>query len=151
MRALIEQFYRPWAALFILIALPILLLSPSLSAKIANGSIGMELNKLSADGAGCQAYFVFDNQSAADYGTLKVDLVMFKPDGVIEKRFAMEVAPLDAKKRTVKLFELKETACDKIGSFLVNGVLECEEGKRTRTDCIDRLVPSSRVDVELKK
>lgn len=121
------------------------------SAKTSTTSIGMELNKLSPQGTGCQAYFVFDNQGSADYGTLKVDLVVFNPDGVIDKRFAMEVAPLDAKKRTVKLFELEDTACDKIGSFLINGVLECKEGTRARADCIDRLMPSSRVDVQLKK
>ena len=151
MRALIDLFRGRRAALLILTIIGVAFFGPGAFAKTSKGSIGMELNKLNADGAGCQAYFVFDNQGGADYGTLKVDLVVFKPDGVIERRFAMEVAPLNAKKRTVKLFELKETACDKIGSLLINGVLECKEGSRTRKDCIDRLVPSSRVDVELTK
>ncbi|ODR97985.1 hypothetical protein AUC68_10760 [Methyloceanibacter methanicus] len=121
------------------------------SAKASGETIGIELNKLSDEGASCQAYFVFDNQGGADYGKLKLDLVVFNADDVIERRFAMEVAPLDAKKRTVKLFEMKKMSCDKIGSFLINGVLECKQGTKTRSDCVQRLVPSSRVDVKLTK
>ncbi|MCB1441831.1 MAG: hypothetical protein KDJ72_02315 [Methyloceanibacter sp.] len=121
------------------------------SAKASSDTIGVELNKLNPEGNGCQAYFVFDNQSGSEYGELKVDLVVFNSEEVVERRFAMDIAPLEAKKRTVKLFELKEMSCDKIGSLLINGVLECKEGKHTRSDCVDRLVPSSRIDVKLTK
>ena len=121
------------------------------SAKASSDTIGVELNKLNPEGNGCQAYFVFDNQSGSEYGELKVDLVVFNSEEVVERRFAMDIAPLEAKKRTVKLFELKEMSCDKIGSLLINGVLECKEGKHTRSDCVHRLVPSSRIDVKLTK
>ncbi|MEM7191479.1 MAG: hypothetical protein AAF405_01205 [Pseudomonadota bacterium] len=121
------------------------------SAQSSSDRIGIELNKLNSEGDGCQAYFVFDNPGASEYRALKLDLVVFNPDDVIERRFAMDVAPLDAKKRTVKLFELKKMPCKSIGSFLINGVLECKQGTRTRSDCVGRLEPSSRVDVELKK
>ena len=121
------------------------------SAKAATDEVSMELNKLSNDAAGCQAYFVFDNQGAAEYDKLKIDLVVFNSEDVFERRFAMSVAPLDAKKRTLRMFEFKKIACDKIGSFLINGVLECQQGKKTKSDCVQRLVPSSRVDVELTK
>lgn len=120
-------------------------------ARAASDDVGIELNKLSNDAAGCQAYFVFDNHGEADYGKLKIDLVVFNSEDVFERRFAMSVAPLDAKKRTLRMFELSKIACDKIGSFLINGVLECQQGKKTRTDCVHRLVPTSRVDVELSK
>lgn len=120
-------------------------------ARAATDQVGVELNKLSNDAAGCQAYFVFDNQGASEYGKLKIDLVVFNSEDVFERRFAMSVAPLDAKKRTLRMFELKKISCDTIGSFLINGVLECQQGKRTKTDCVQRLVPSSRVDVKLTK
>jgi hypothetical protein len=121
------------------------------AARAAADQVGIELNKLSSGSAGCQAYFVFDNQGEADYGKLKIDLVVFNSDDVFERRFAMSVAPLDGKKRTLRMFELEKITCDKIGSFLINGVLECEQGKKAKTDCVQRLVPSSRVDVELSK
>lgn len=121
------------------------------SAKAEKDKVGIELNKLSNDAAGCQAYFVFDNQGAADYAKLKIDLVVFNSEDVFERRFAMSVAPLDAKKRTLRMFELKTMECDQIGSLLINGVFECQQGKKTKKDCAERLVPSSRVDVELTK
>ncbi|MDJ0511912.1 MAG: hypothetical protein QNJ62_00560 [Methyloceanibacter sp.] len=121
------------------------------SAKVEKNDVGIELNKLSSDADGCQAYFVFDNQGSADYAKLDIDLVVFNSDNVFERRFAMSAAPLDAKKRTLRMFELKKMACDEIGSFLINGVFECQQGKRTKEDCVQRLVPSSRVDVKLTK
>ena len=121
------------------------------SAKAEKDEVGIELNKLSNDASGCQAYFVFDNQGAADYAKLKIDLVVFNTEKVFERRFAMSIAPLDAKKRTLRMFELEKMECDQIGSLLINGVFECQQGKRTKKDCAERLVPSSRVDVELTK
>ena len=121
------------------------------SAESNKDAVKIELNKLSDEGGGCHAYFVFDNQGDSNYRELKIDLVIFKSEDIFERRFAMEVAPLDAEKRTVKLFELKKMSCDRIGSFLINGVLECDQGKRRQTDCVQRLVPSSRVDVKLTK
>lgn len=121
------------------------------SLAATQNKIGFELNKLASEGNACQAYFVFDNQGTLDYQELKVDLVVFESDGEIERRFAMQIAPLEAKKRTVKLFELKDMDCDKIGSLLVNGVLECKAGSKSKSDCLDLLDPSSRVDVKLSK
>jgi len=121
------------------------------SAEASKDSVGIELNKLSDEADGCHAYFVFHNQGNDDYRKLKIDLVIFNSEDIFERRFAMEVAPLDAEKRTVKLFELKKMACDKIGSFLINGVLECEQNRRKQKECVQRLVPSSRVDVNLTK
>ena len=121
------------------------------SSKSAKSAVEIELNRLEAQGNDCQAYFVFDNKSSSDYQEFKVDLVVFRPDGVIERRFAMEIAPLEAEKRTVKLFELNETACDEIGSFLINDVLACKTKPKEISDCLGQLVPQSRVDVELTK
>jgi len=120
-------------------------------AKAENNEVGIELNKLSSDADGCQAYFLFDNQGSAGYAKLEIDLVVFNADNIFERRFAMSAAPLDAKKRTLRMFELEKIACDEIGSFLINGVFECQQGKRTKKDCVQRLVPSSRVDVKLTK
>lgn len=121
------------------------------SANPSKGAVEIELNKLEAEGSTCQAYFVFDNKSRTNYEELKVDLVVFGPDGVVERRFAMDIAPLEAEKRTVKLFELNETSCDEIGSFLVNGVLECKGRPKPKKDCLRQLDLSSRVDVEFAK
>lgn len=114
-------------------------------------AVGIELNKLSDAGGGCQAYFLFDNQGTDGYGKLKIDLVVLNSDAVFERWFVLNAAPLEAKKRTMKMYEFSQLSCDEIGSFLINGVVECQQGKRSKKDCGKRLVPSSRVDVELIK
>ena len=117
----------------------------------AKDAVNIELNKLSDAGGGCQAYFLFDNQGADGYGKLKIDLVVLNSDAVFERWFVLNAAPLEAKKRTMKMYEFSQLSCDEIGSFLINGVVECQQGRRSKKDCGRRLVPSSRVGVELVK
>lgn len=113
--------------------------------------LAIELNKLEPLDKGCRAYVVLDNASAADYEALKLDLFMFRSDGVIGRRFAIDVAPLKGSKRTVKLFDLAGAVCSEVGSFLINDVLECKAGGAQVSDCLTRLSPSSRTEAKLTK
>jgi hypothetical protein len=128
-----------------------LLLTGLGAATAQEGSVAIELNKLEPKDGDCRAYFVIDNTSNRTYETLKLDLVLFRPDGVIGQRFAVELAPLKAKKRTVKLFDVAGTACDEVGSFLINDVMECKAGTEDVPDCLQDLSVSSRTDNELSK
>jgi hypothetical protein len=82
---------------------------------------------------------------------LKLDLVLFRPDGVIGQRFAVELGPLKAKKRTVKLFDVSDTACNDVGSFLINDVMECKAASGDVADCLQDISVSSRTDNQLTK
>jgi hypothetical protein len=115
------------------------------------GSIAVELNKLEPQAKQCRAYLVVQNKGDTNYTELKLDLVLFQPDGVIGRRFAIELAPLKANKRTVKLFDLEETACNDVGSFLINEVMECEADSGPIADCLERIAPSSLNNVQLSK
>jgi hypothetical protein len=121
------------------------------AASAEEGSIAIELNKLEAHENDCRAYFVIDNKNDTTYEALKLDLVLFRPDGVIGQRFAVELAPLKAKKRTVKLFDVADTSCDEVGSFLINDVMECKTSTGDVTDCLQAISASSRTDNELTK
>jgi hypothetical protein len=70
---------------------------------------------------------------------------------VIAKRFAVDLAPLKANKRSVKLFDIEGTACDQVGSFLINDVMECKADSGPLTDCLKDISVSSRSDVQLTK
>ncbi|HEY7688939.1 MAG TPA: Tat pathway signal sequence domain protein, partial [Dongiaceae bacterium] len=72
-------------------------------------------------------------------------------DGIIARRIAVEVAPLRAKKKSVKLFDVADLACPAVGSILINDVLACRGGGTDRTDCIDGLEATSRAGIELTK
>jgi hypothetical protein len=114
-------------------------------------SVAIELNKLEPKDSDCRAYFVIDNKSDKTYETLKLDFILFRPDGIIDQRFAVELAPLRAKKRTVKLFDVSNTSCDDVGSFLINDVMECKAGSEDVADCLEGLAVSSRTDNALNK
>lgn len=121
------------------------------AAAAEDGNIAIELNKLEAHDQDCRAYFVIDNKKDSTYDALKLDLVLFRPDGVIGQRFAVELAPLKAKKRTVKLFDVSNTSCDDVGSFLINDVMECTVSAGDAGDCLQDISVSSRTDNQLTK
>lgn len=114
-------------------------------------AISLELNKLEPSDKGCRAYVVVSNPSATTYDAYKLDLVMFQKDGVIGRRFALDLAPLRPSKRSVKLFELDGTKCEDIGSFLVNDVMECRADGAAANDCLARMKVNSLTKVEISK
>ena len=135
-----------WAAIACLISIPF---ATILHAQPAG--ITVELNKLEPQGGGCRAYLVVNNESPTQYQTLKLDLVLFQPDGVIGRRFAIDLAPLKPSKRAVKLFDLDGVACDKIGSFLINEVVDCKTDAGPATDCLAAITVKSLTPVQLTK
>ena len=135
-------------------ALLLLAAAPSLAQEAQaqqDNTISLELNKLEPSDKGCRAYVVVSNPSATSYDAFKLDLVMFQTDGIIGRRFAVDLAPLRPSKRTVKLFELDGTSCDGIGSFLVNDVMECRSDAGPVADCLARMKVNSLTKVEISK
>ena len=114
-------------------------------------ALTVELNKLEPQGNGCRAYVVVQNDDDIAYKAFKLDLVLFQTDGIIGRRFAMDLAPLKPKKRTVKLFDLDDIACDKIGSFLINDVVDCKSETRGMENCLAGTTVKSLGNVELSK
>ncbi len=119
------------------------------SAPVAK--VAVELNKLETQQASCRAYLVIDNQSEKSYDVLKLDLVLFQTDGIIGRRFALDLAPIKGRKRSVKLFDLDGVKCETIGSFLINDIMECKSGGADESACLDRLALSTRSNVQLSK
>ncbi len=133
--------------------------------------IAVELNKLeplpapaaapnatAAPAPGCRVYVVVANPDPEPITQLRLDLILFAPDGVIARRVALDLAPLAPHKTAVRLFDLPGQPCDGIGRMLVNDVLGCQFGKREDTPadeprqaCMDRLQLSSRAKAELTK
>lgn len=117
----------------------------------ATAAVSVELNKLEKLESGCRAYVVVDNKTSDAFKTLKLDLVLFKPDGVIKRRFAIDLAPLRKSKRAVKLFDLSGIACTDVGSLLINDVLECRGNEGPIEDCLSRMTVTSLTKASLSK
>ncbi len=120
-------------------------------AQAESGALSVELNKLESRDHGCRAYLVVTNKSTTTYQVLKLDLVLFQPDGVIGRRFAIELGPLKPDKRTVKLFDIDAISCDQIGSLLINDVLDCKAQSGPIPDCLAEITPSSLTKAQLTK
>lgn len=113
--------------------------------------ISVELNKLEPIDNGCRIYLVVNNQTDSEFDTLKLDLVLFKTDGIVDQRWFLDLAPLRKQKRIVKLFELGNVKCDELGSFLVNDVVECRSGSEAVENCLAKLDLTSRASAKLSK
>ena len=105
--------------------------------------LAIELNKLETYDKGCRAYVVINNPGAVAYQSVKLDLVLFQPDGVIGKRIAVDLAPLKPSKKTVKLFDLEGMTCDRVASVLVNDVIDCKADSGPITDCVSTMAFTS--------
>ena len=117
----------------------------------APSSIGVELNRLEDQAGNCRAYLVISNPGSDEFTGFALDLVVFDRGGTIMRRLAVDVAPLRPAKSTVKVFDISETACNAIGSILVNDVIHCRDKSGDVAGCIDRLTTSSKLAVALLK
>ncbi|WP_088343972.1 hypothetical protein [Rhodomicrobium sp. R_RK_3] len=113
--------------------------------------MSLELNKLEPGDKGCRAYMVIDNKADIAFSAFKLDLVVFRPDGVIGKRFVLDLAPIKPRKRSVKIFSMDDTPCDGAGSILINEIAECRSESGPVERCLDRLEVRSLSPVQFTK
>lgn len=112
-------------------------------------AIRVELNATADVQNRCRLSFVIENKGAAAVESLKLDLVVFGRDGVIDRRLITDMGPLRGAKTIVKSFDI-DGECGKLGSILVNGVTACAPDDAGA--CLDRLELTSRLpDVRLFK
>jgi hypothetical protein len=128
-----------------------LLLAFSSGIRAEAGGLSIELNKLEPEEHGCRAYFVITNQSSTAYDVFKLDLVLFQTDGVIARRFAIDLGPVKQDKRSVKLFDIDAIPCEQVGSLLINDVLECKSEPGPTPDCLAEITSSSLTKAQLTK
>jgi len=122
-----------------------------LSASASDGMVRVELNKLEPRDGGCRAYLLLENGTDSAFETLKLDLAMFDPDGVVSRRLAVETAPLPAGKTSLKVFDVDGLSCTDIGSVLLNDVAACADGSGARDDCLGLVAVGARGPVEFIK
>ena len=125
--------------------------APEVGAAAASAPITVELNKLEAAGKNCRAYIVISNTSDEALPVMKLDLIFFRPDAVIDRRLAVDLGPVRPAKTSVKTFELDALPCESIGSVLVNDVIDCRNAAGPVADCLTRISVSSRAPAQLTK
>ncbi|WP_431280771.1 Tat pathway signal protein [Humitalea sp. 24SJ18S-53] len=115
-------------------------------------AIGLELNRLEPQQNGCRAWLMLRNPGETALETLRLDLVLFGRDGVVNRRLAVEAGPLPAAKTMARVFDVPGLACDGIGALLLNDLLACGSDPAMRAGCVERIATTSRVaDVTFNK
>ena len=120
----------------IVFAISLALLCMRIAAGTPDGSVQVELNKLEPSNGDCRAYLVLENKSSSAFTVLKIDIVIFGTDGIVEKRLAVQTAPLPPSKTSLKVFDVGGLSCERIGRLLLNDVLECADVAGAREDCL---------------
>jgi hypothetical protein len=128
---------------------PALAQTPAPEAAGETGRVSIELNRLEARNEGCRVWMLVRNPGAA-VDPLRLDLVVFGKDQVVNRRIALDLGPLPAEKTMARIFDLTGTPCDGVGHILLNDVLAC--GPDAPAACLARLAVSSRAQgVALEK
>jgi hypothetical protein len=117
----------------------------------ADAELLIELNKLEDTDQGCRSLFVFDNATGHELNRFQVDLILFDQDGVYARQVMLDMAPLSEDKKVLASFLLPDQQCDAIGSILVNGLPQCQDGAGAELDCVELLEVRSRTDTPLEK
>lgn len=143
--------FRLRLALGLAAAAALVTAAPPLSAQDPARALGIELNKAETTDEGCRTLFVFDNRTGHELNRFRVDLILFDPEGVYQQQLLLDMAPLNADKKTVASFLLGEESCDKIGSILVNDIPQCRDGVGATVDCVELLEVGSRSGIPLEK
>jgi hypothetical protein len=111
----------------------------------AEAAIALELNRVDQIEGACRLTFMATNALGADVEALTVETVLIDAEGVVERLTLFEFGALPAGTPRVRQFDLPDLECGVLGRVLVNGVAECTGAE----DCAERMVLSSRVDIEL--
>jgi len=115
----------------------------------ADAKVRLELNAAESAEKTCRLTFVAENQSPTALDSMKLDLAVFNPQGIIQRRLVTEMGPLRATKTMVRTFVL-DGPCGEIGSILVNDVTACAPAEAST--CLDGLNLASRLkDVRFYK
>jgi len=102
----------------------------------------LELNAAENADNRCRLTFLIENKTSRSIDTLKLDLALFNPEGVVQRRMVTEMGPLRGLRTNVRTFPT-EGDCRQIGSILVNDVTACAPVEPNA--CLDGLALSSRV------
>ena len=111
-------------------------------------SLSIELNRAVPTDNGCRLGFVTTNRLGADLSKAAFEIVLFNPQGLIERLLVLDFGAMPDGRTKVREFNLSGSSCDSIERVLVNDVSACEGDGVSREACASALKASSRADIE---
>jgi hypothetical protein len=102
----------------------------------------LELNTVENLENRCSMTFLIENKTSQAIDSLKLDLALFNPEGMIQRRMVIEMGPVRGMRTNVRTYST-DGNCSQIGAILVNDGTTCAPGEAAA--CLDGLALSSRV------
>ena len=116
------------------------------------GALTVELNKFEeAEGGGCQAYFLFRNETGKSFEGFEMSLAILDSSGVIDRLLSIDAAPLPIARTTLKLFAIPEIGCGEISEIVLHDMAACKPQNEDSTDCFAFLDLQSKTNAALVK
>ncbi|WP_412553931.1 hypothetical protein [Shimia sp. MIT1388] len=131
--------------------LSLTLTTPSQSQEQLTGQLSVELNKLEAGEATCQAFFLFRNEAGISFEALELSFAILDTDGIINQLLTVDAAPIPVARTSLKLFEFPDITCPQIGELLLHDIPACTPQNAEPRDCYPIVTLSSRAAVPLIK
>ena len=109
-------------------------------------SLGLELNAVTEQDAGCRVTFVATNGLGADLAALVLEAVIFTPEGQVDRLALLDFQTLPQTRPRVRQFDLPGLACGRIGQVLINAVGTCTGAGLAPDACAQAISVSSRIE-----
>ena len=118
-------------------------------AAVAQGAGGLtvELNTLEQVDGACRLTFTLDNDTGQDIGETVYETVLFDTAGGVAELTLFDFREAPAGRLRVRQFDLPQTDCAELGSFLLNEAATCTVAGAA-SDVCDRAQTASRTAVE---
>ena len=113
------------------------------------GTLSVELNKLEPIENGCRTFFLFRNRMENVMQGFEMSIAILDRDGIIDRLLTIDAAPLPAGRTTLKLFEIPEIGCERIGAILLHEITTCELEGGGEADCFDFIELKSKASAAL--
>ncbi|EAU41978.1 hypothetical protein FP2506_16134 [Fulvimarina pelagi HTCC2506] len=112
-------------------------------------AFSIELNRAVPTDDGCRLGFVTTNKLGSDLSKAAFEIVLFNPEGLIERLLVLDFGVMAEGRTKVREFNLSGSSCETIDRVLVNDVSACEGEGVTNEVCASALTASSRGDISL--
>lgn len=124
----------------------------TMGAWAQSGTLSVELNKVEpGDPNGCQAYFLFRNDTGKSFEGFEMSLAILDSNGVIDSLLSIDAAPLPVQRTTLKLFAIPDIACSDISEIVLHDMPVCKPQNEENIDCFAFLELGSKTDAALVK
>lgn len=98
--------------------------------------LDLALSALDPVDKGCRMSFLVKNDMASEIEDLSLEIAVFGAGGGLDRMLRLNFGLLIEGKTRVRQFDLAGTACEGVGSVLLNDVATCDGGDLTPVACL---------------